>query len=244
VKRLFVSLSVLGMVMLATVASASTLGVDYASAPGSGLCNTATCIYGFQFSVASPITVTALGAFDGGQGNPSNPPGKVSNLTNAVTVDLLNSSGGLIATAQVGGAAGGTQVGNWWAFNNITSVDLAAGTYFVVGVFSTDDASTHPIPNPTVGSGITLLQFEGCTNQNSNPGVTSKNGVCSSSPDISQFLTTTNYDQGSLGGNFEFVPTVNTNLNGASTVPEPGTLVLLGSALIVGAARLRRRIAA
>jgi len=127
VKRLFVSLvSMAALGVFSAVSSASTLGVDYTSAPGSALCSASVCVYGFQFSTASAITVTALGAFDGGQGNPSNPPGRVSNLTNAVTVDLFNSAGTIIATGQVGGAAGGTQVGNWWAFNTITSVNLAA----------------------------------------------------------------------------------------------------------------------
>jgi hypothetical protein len=178
-----------------------------------------------------------LGAFDGGQGNPSNPPGKVSNLANAVTVDLFNSSGTIIATDQVGGAAGGTQVGNWWAFNSITQLNLGAGTYIVAAVFSTDDTSSFPIPNPSVGSGITFLQFESCTNQNPNPGVTSKNGVCTNPPNTNQFLTTTNDSIGSLGGNIEFSPTVTDT---STAVPEPGTLVLLGGGL-VGAARLRRR---
>ena len=64
------ALAVLGFAASMLPASATAiLGVNYPSAPASSLCSATSCVGGYEFTVNSTITVTALGAFDGGQGN-------------------------------------------------------------------------------------------------------------------------------------------------------------------------------
>lgn len=221
------------MSVLATSASAvPILGVNYGSAPGSTFCSRSACVGGYQFTVNTAITVTGLGAFDGAQGNPSN-GGAVANLTNIETVDLFNSAGTVIGTVNVGGSAGGTQVGTWFAVNNLGApLVLTSGTYIVAALIGANDAAAFPSPAPVVGSGITFNQFEWCdSGTNGNDHDYAGSGCTLST---SSFLTSSNTSLGFLGANIAYA------LGAPAPVPEPLTLSIFGAGL-AGAIAMRRR---
>lgn len=206
-------------------AAIAILGVDYTAAQ-SGQCNH-SCIDGYAFTVNSTITVTALGVFDGPQGNPSG-QGSPSNISPADTVDLFNSGGTVLATLSVG--TGGTQVNKYWDFVNLpTSVVLSPGTYIVAATITNGDLDTSFSPeNVSIGSNITYGQEESCTN------ITGQfnGGGCNLS--TANLVAGDNHSNNSnLGGNIEYTA-------GGTPVPEPGTLALLGTAF-VGLGFLRRR---
>jgi hypothetical protein len=203
-------------------AATPILGIDYTSAQ-SAACNH-SCIDGYEFTVNSPITVTALGVFDGAQGNPSG-QGSPLNISPADTVDLFNSSGTILESLSVG--TGGTQVGKYWDFVNLASpIILAPGNYIVASTISNGDLDASFAPeNASLGSNITFDQEESCTN------ITGQfNGSSCTLSTASLVAGDNHLVNSSLGGNIEYTV----------SAPEPGSLAILGTAL-VGLGLWRRR---
>jgi hypothetical protein len=197
-----------GALLLATVASADTIGLDVTS-------NTQTFFpgsfnnIGWQFQVNAPITISGLGIFD------VNPAG----LAEDHPVGLWTDSGTLLAQTLV--TNGSTLVASAsgagdWLFNSISPVVLAPGTY-LTGAF--------------YGSSADLVMAD---------------ATITTIPEIS-FLHSRASSGGSLAapGPYGFVePGIfSADIMVRTTpVPEPSTLILLGSGLaILGAGRLTRQ---
>ena len=152
---------------------------------------------------------------------PSN-GGSLSDLSSAETLDLFNSLGSVIATTTVGDGVG-TQVGTWWAFNNLTSAQtLSPGTYYVAALLNSDDNASFPAPAPTVGADITFDQFEYCNSNVANPPNNPTNTSTGCGLSTADFLTSTNSSLGFLGGNIEYT-------DPPARVPEPSSLAILGA---------------
>jgi hypothetical protein len=145
--------------------------------------------------------------------------GSVSSLPQPQQVGLWDSSGTLLASAYVNSSS--TQIGNW-AFTSIAPVALTAGdTYIVGGQGGADYAGITPV---SVNPDITYLTDEYTSNGGAN------------SPLVEPILTegyTSPSEAGWFGGNVEF--------GTASTVPEPGSFLLVGSGLVLIGGYLRRK---
>jgi hypothetical protein len=229
------AIALLGISASALPAAAATLGLDFASTPGSFFSQN-VLVDGWKFDVTASggITVTALGTFDGGPtGNPVQ-SGSLSNLPYAVTVDLFNSTGSVLATTTVGGSTttGQTQNG-LWGFNAITPLALAAGTYYVASLIPGDtccftgDANQSQAVPVTLGPGIAFDQSEQC--------VSTTMSTCSLANILSYGGTTDNTiaDAGWFGGNFEYTS--------VSATPLPGALSLFAGGLGALGLLARRR---
>lgn len=107
---------------------------------------------GLEFTVNSPITVTALGFYDSGS------PGSI---TGPLTADLMT-LGGTVLASQTFSNASGTLVNGGYLFNSITPVSLAAGNYFLMGYGPTSydwEHNSHEGGNPDTFTGGGLVSF-------------------------------------------------------------------------------------
>jgi hypothetical protein len=215
-------------------AAASTLAVNFTAAPTALVVSKASpgeqvYAYGYQFTATANESVTALGTYDNGAlnnlgndnssppgggfptaGSSPDHPGDIVALYAGTIPNAGNPGGSLnnltpIASVVVGGTSGGTQVGAYWAFQNLgSSVNLTAGSsYFIVTIYDLvnyEPVATFPTEQATF-NGI-ILNSEVAEN-------------CSA-PDNCVMVTADN--PGVFGPNFE-------------TTPLPATLPLFAGGL-------------
>lgn len=140
--------------------------------------------------------------------------GDPSTLLQAQQVGLWTSDGTLLASTYVDST--NQQVG-YWLFAPITPVALTAGQQCIVGAQG-GEGFTYSTSGFTVAPEITFLMAE-----DTYTGNTDNNPL--------SFPTSGGNDQGWFGGNVEL----------SSSVPEPGSLTLLGYGLVGLAGLVRRK---
>jgi hypothetical protein len=160
---------------------------------------------GLEFTVNSPITVTALGFYDSGI------PG---GITGPLSADLMT-LGGTVLASETFYNESGTPVSGGYLFNSIMSVTLAPGSYFLMGY------------------GPTSYNWEHNSNLGGNPDTFTSSGlvsffesVWSSGSDAPGTVPTNTY--GPTAPDFFS----SANMAFSSAVPEPATwaMLLLGFA--------------
>ena len=170
---------------------------------------------GWSFNVTSPITVTGLAVF---QNN------GVALLENH-DVGIWNAAGGLVVSSTVLPSdpcsldQGGFQ--DWCVVG--VKAKLAPGTYTIGAVWNN-------LLDPLIFPGT--LAGEGITNVNG-PGVVLVQNEFIAGGVLTDPTNTTGDTMSYFGPNFTY---------SASTVPEPGTLVLLGSGLLGAVGVIRRKL--
>lgn len=192
-----------------TAAKADTLGLDFTSTPTITE-STSFWSLGWEFTVNTNITVTALGDFDNGS---------VANFSQDQQVGLWDSSGDLLASAYVGSDQASTQIG-YWAFTAISGVSLVVGDTYIVG--AQGGAEWVGGSGTAVDGDITWVQAE-----------YGSVGSMSNSPLLEPTISASGFSgdaAGYLGGNLEYVD--------PPAAPEPGTMLMLVPAL--GLLALRR----
>jgi hypothetical protein len=86
---------------------------------------------GFQFSVASNVSITALGAYDNGN----------NGLNGAASVGLWDSSGNLLVSTAVPAGAAGLLIGDF-SYATISPYALTANTHYFIGAYEPSDLAT------------------------------------------------------------------------------------------------------
>jgi len=179
---------------------------------------------GWEFTVSSDITVTAVGVFDAGK----------DGLAESHSVGLWTSAGApLFVPVDVPGGTLGTLDG-YFRYVSVTPTLLLAGETYVIGAAYTEgDPQLDSVINyPPFGSVTAFTMASGLTFVRNRQG---NNGFST----VALFPTDSASVQPSyFGPNFEF-----TDVSAGTTaaaVPEPATLVLFGSGLAIVVARRRR----
>lgn len=208
---------ILFVVALIGLASSPSFAADLGVNLPSSVTNFGASIWnlGYEFQANSNATVFALGAwFDGSSNDISGQPQQVG---------LWTASGTLLASVFVD--PNGTVTDNQWIFGAIGPVALTAGDDYVVGSQGGWDY-TGIVSGATYSPEITFITDEFTSNGGANSPLvmpTSSEGFGPS-------------QAGWFGGNVALSPI-------ASPVPEPSSLLLLGSGLAAIGAGLRRKFA-
>ena len=184
------------------------------SSVGSSLNNSTGYSLGEVFTVTSNIYVDYLGYYAVG--------GSASSLTEDHGVAIYDAAGNLLTASTVNSSAGYTDNENF-AFNSVSTIELFAGqTYVIDGASGYVDPYVWDDNGFTVYAPITLL---GDNWSAGNGDYFTGTGVIG---DVSD---------GYWGANFGFA-------DAPPTIPEPGSLFLLGSGLVSFAGMMRRKLKA
>lgn len=102
--------------------------VGLVSPPSIGGVNGTGFVVGYRFAANTDLMVTALGAYDFG----------LDGITGGAAVGLYTLTGDLLATASVPGGTAGSYLDGYFRYVDITGVQLAAGTEYVLASYATD----------------------------------------------------------------------------------------------------------
>jgi hypothetical protein len=179
-----VTLGALAILSLGTVGwtSEANAGAAFtmASTTGNSLANPPFTL-GWQFTISSPIEVTALGLFDDSQ----------DGLVDSHVSGLWDSSGNLLASTTI--QSGTTDpLDAQFRYASITPVELTAGTYFIGAVFATSD---DPVLFPGSPAGFATA-----------PQITFDIATFAGGATLADPTATFSGGPGFFGSNFEFTP--------------------------------------
>lgn len=208
-------LALLGSLVLSGVASANPiLAADVFPNLNAGTISGLSATLGWNFTVNTSVDVTALGVWS---------YTFRGNLVQPHDVGIWDSSANLLASATVPPFGAGTPVGSigngTWFFTNLGSqVQLDPGNTYYIGAFY-QDGSPDDFDGGSVPITATDVNYLGAR--------------AAFGPTSLAFPGTSAGFGGYFGPNFEFEE---------ASIPEPGTLLLLGSGLVFAARRLRRMV--
>lgn len=168
---------------------------------------------GWQFSLASPVTITSLGIWDQ----------ESDGLGDAHNVSIWSNTGTLLLQSNVPSGTAGTLVSGFRFSSGVTIVSgtatLPAGTYVIgASYLTTNDSFVDSVPavNATTASGVTYLQNRVAT-----------------SVDTFPTMNIGPSERGYFGANFRFTTAVNG--------PEPATFALLALGTLTAGIVAKRR---
>lgn len=123
-----------------TAVNLITPGAEYSGSPFT---------LGFEFTVSSPVSITALGVYDSG----------ADGLTAPASIGLYDTSGNLLTSGNI--AAGGGTLDGLFRYVTITPFSLTPGTDYVIGSYESDNASslgTDQGGTGTINPLVTIIQ--------------------------------------------------------------------------------------
>lgn len=181
---------------------------------------------GWEFSLSSAITVSALGVYDSSYGIGG--AGLNLGLGDSHAVGIYNSGGALVVSATVNPSGSCASATNDFCWVTVSDTVLSAGSYRIGAYYSSLAADTDWlavfVPLATLGTAspvtfvVARVDNGGASLANPTVALSDRNG-------------------GYFGPNFQFTA------GGGTATPEPTSLVLAAAGLAVLAARARRRSA-
>lgn len=194
--------------LVAIPASAQTTALTFT---GSTTQNPVNSVFGWRFSLASPVTITALGIYDFG----------ANGLTDSHPVSIWTTTGTQLLTTTVASGTSAPLDSGFRFSSGVTvvsgSTTLPAGTYIVGAGYPTGaDLVVNNVTagNMTTATGVTYLQNQ------------LAGGVFAFPSE-----TIAGQERGYFGANFQFTAV-------SSTAPEPATFALLALGIGIPVTRL------